>query len=158
MLSEEVKEFIGKGGDTRVFEVEKGAIRRFADAVDDPNPLFRDDEYARNSQYSAIIAPPGFFGWPTRLPRGAALAGGSDGGLGAALAKAGYTRLLDGGMEYEFHVPIRAGDTLVASSKLKDVREREGGSGKMAIVRNETTYYNQNGDLVATAISTSIHR
>ncbi len=56
MLSEEVKEFIGKGGEARVFEVEKGAIRRFADAVDDPNPLFRDDEHARNSQYGAIIA------------------------------------------------------------------------------------------------------
>ncbi len=158
MLSEDIKEFVGRGGDARVFEIEKGAIRRFADAVDDQNPLFRDDEYARNSQYGAIIAPPGFFGWPTRLPRGAALAGGSDGGLGAAIAKAGYTRLLDGGVDYEFFAPVRAGDTLVATSKLKDVRERDGGTGKMVIVRNETTYYNHNGDLVATAITTSIHR
>ncbi len=159
MLSDEVKEFIGKGSDVRILEVEKGAIRRFADAVDDPNPLFRDDEYARNSRNGAIIAPPGFFGWPTQLPRGAALAGGgSDSGLGAVLAKAGYTRLLDGGVDYEFFLPIRAGDTLAVTSKLKDVRERAGGAGKMAIVRNEATYHNQNGNLVATAISTAIYR
>ncbi len=162
MLSDDVEEFIGKGGDVRIYEVEKGAIRRFADAVDDPNPLFHDDEYARNSRNGAIIAPPGFFGWPTQWPAATAAAalagGGSESGLGTVLAKAGYTRLLDGGVDYEFFMPIRAGDTLVVTSKLKDVRERAGGTGKMAIVRNESTYHNQNGNIVATAIATAIYR
>lgn len=160
MLSDEVKEFIGVGGDAGILEVEKGAIRRFAEAVGDPNPLFREDEYGRNSRHGAIITVPGFFGWPTPAPRRAAGAGGGGGGGGVAavLNKAGYTRILDGGMDYEFHAPIRAGDTLTANAKLKDVKEREGSSGKMTIVRNETTYYNQNGALVATAISTTIYR
>ena len=43
-------------------EVEKGAIKKYADAVDDHNPLYWDDEYAKNSRYGSIIAPPGFFG------------------------------------------------------------------------------------------------
>ena len=158
MLPDEVKEFIGKATDVRIFEVEKGAIRRFADAVDDPNPLYRDDEYARESRYGSIIAPPGFFGWPSRQPRGAALATESRAGLMVALVEAGYARVLDGGMEYEFFAPIRAGDTLAASAVIKNIREREGSTGAMAFVITETTYTNQNGDVVARARSTSIHR
>ena len=157
MLPDEVKQFIGRGAGVRMFEVEKGAIRRFADAVDDPNPLYRDDEYARNSSYGSIIAPPGFFGWPSRLPRGAPLTAESTADLGMALAKAGYLRVLDGGMEYEFFSPIRAGDTLAASSVIKEIREREGSTGKMVFLIMETTYTNQNGDVVAKARSTSIH-
>ena len=158
MLEDKAKEFIGKAGATTIFEVEKGAIRRFADAVDDMNPLFRDDEYARNSRNGTIVSVPGFFGWPSRQPRGTALIGGSGANLNAALTEAGYLRILDGGMDYEFFGPVRAGDTLSSTTALKDVREREGSTGKMAIVRNETTYLNQNGDLVATAVSTAIYR
>ncbi len=73
MLSDEVKEFIGVGGDAGTLEVEKGAIRRFAEAVGDTNPLFREDEYGRNSRYGAIITVPGFFGWPTPAPLRAAV-------------------------------------------------------------------------------------
>lgn len=158
MLPDEVKQFIGRGAGVRIFEVERGAIRRFADAVDDPNPLYRDDEYARNSKYGSIISPPGFFGWPSRQPRGAALAQESTADLFVALAQAGYPRVLDGGMEYEFFAPIRAGDTLAASSVIKEIREREGSSGGMVFLIMETTYTNQNGDMVAKARSTSIHR
>ena len=158
MLPEEVTQFVGKGGEVRVFEVEKGAIGRFADAVDDPNSLYRDEEYARNSRYGSIIAPPGFFGWPARQSRGAALTDGPNAELSVALSNAGYSRLLDGGIEYEFLCPIRAGDTLAASSIIKDIRERGGSSGKMVFVRIETTYVNQNGDTAAKALSTLIHR
>ena len=158
MLPEEVTQFIGKSTGVRVFEVEKGAIRRFADAVDDPNPLYWDEEFARNSRYGSIIAPPGFFGWPSRQPRGSALTEESMAGLSTALAQAGYPRVLDGGIEYEFFCPIRAGDTLAASTEIKEIRERKGSTGNMVFLIRETSYVNQNGDLAARARSISIHR
>ena len=40
MLPEEIKKLIGTSGSVKFYEVEKGAIRRFADAVDDANPLY----------------------------------------------------------------------------------------------------------------------
>jgi len=170
MLPEEITKFIGTGGGVTVYEVEKGAIKKFADAVDDLNPFYLDEEYAENSRYGSIIAPPGFFGWPARFARGSALprateAKGSSeqttdprATLGVALVEAGYPRVLDGGMEYDFFCPVRAGDTLAASSVIKDVIGREGSTGKMAFVITETTYTNQNGELVAKARATSIHR
>ncbi|MFC1966389.1 MaoC family dehydratase N-terminal domain-containing protein [Chloroflexota bacterium] len=160
MLPEEVTRLIGKRGSVMILEVEKGAIKKFADAVDDQNPLYWDEEHARNSRHGAIIAPPGFFGWPTRWPKGSTfpLHTGITAEARDAASEAGYSRGLDGGMEYEFFTPVRAGDTLAASSMIKDIVEREGKTGKMVFLFTETTYTNQNGDLVARATHTSINR
>jgi len=35
-------------------------IKRFAQAIDDPNPLYHDEEYAKSSKFKGIIAPPLF--------------------------------------------------------------------------------------------------
>ena len=157
MLPEEITKLIGKDGNIRIFEVEKGAIRKFADAVDDQNPLYWDEEYARNSRYGSIIAPPGFFGWPTKWTRGGPLFSESTVALKDALAKVGYSHLLDGGERFEFFNPVSAGDILTASWIIKDIMEREGKAGKTAFVITETTYTNQNGDLVAKVRQTLIH-
>ncbi|MFC2036069.1 MaoC family dehydratase N-terminal domain-containing protein [Chloroflexota bacterium] len=158
MLPEDITELIGKDEYIVTLEVEKGAIRKFADAVDDKNPLYWDEEYARNSRHGSIIAPPGFFGWPAKWPREGPLFSEVTTRVVAALARAGYSRTLDGGMEYEFFRAIQAGDTLIASSMVKDIVAREGRTAKMAFVITETTYTNQNGDLVAKARGTTIHR
>jgi len=165
MLADEVAKFIGKSIGSVVCEVEKGSIKRFADAVDDPNPLYWDEEYAAKSRYGSIIAPPGFFGWPVKLPRGATFQKPTDvsdspevtDGIREVLAKAGYWRVVDGGMDCEFFQPVKAGDVLTAESLIKDIRERQGKSGKMAFVVNETAYNNQRGELVARAYATTIY-
>ncbi len=143
MIPDSLKQFIGKVDPPHVREVEKGAIRRYADAVGNDNPLYYDEEYARKSRYGSIIAPPG----------------SSEGLIGVmgAMIEAGYAGILDGGMAYDFFLPVRAGDTLVASPKVLDVTAKEGKT-KMMIVRFETTYYNQNGDLVAKSYHTLIGR
>ena len=64
MIPEEVKPFMDRIDPPIVRQVEKGAIRRYAEAVGNDNALYRDEEYARRSRFGWIIAPPGFFGWP----------------------------------------------------------------------------------------------
>jgi len=160
MAGEEIAQLIGKSAGVRIFEVEKGAIRRFADAVGDPNPLFRDEEYARKTRYGGIIAPPGFFGWPAKHPMGAPLVVQFPVEAMGVLSQAGYgaATALDGGMEYDLFIPVRPGDTLSESTVVKDVRERAGKMGKMAFVVVESTFLNQNGALVARARATTILR
>jgi len=167
MLSEELKKYIGRSDEVTVYEVEKGAIRKFADAVGETNPLYWDEEYARNSRYGSIIAPPGFFGWPTSPGGGSFVFFGKtkedeppplEKEIEDSLAEAGYSRVLDGGIEYEFLLPVRAGDTLSASTTIKDITERKGRSGQLAFVIRETTYLNQDGALVARVRQTLIHR
>lgn len=158
MLPEEITKFIGQPTGVSTSEVEKGAIARFAEAVGDPNPIYWDEEYAKKSNYGSIIAPPGFFGWPVRRPRSTDAPEVIMGARGPDLAAAGYPRILDGGVEYDFIKPIRAGDTLTASSMIKDIAEREGRTGKMVFMIRETTYTNQDGEVVAKARGTTIHR
>ena len=158
MLPAEVTSLIGIIGDTAIMEVEKGAIKRYADAVGDSNPIYWDEEYARNSRYGSIIAPPGFFGWPTKWPREGPIFSEAAAEVKVALTRAGYGRSLDGGIEYEFFCPIRAGDVLTALPRITDIYEREGKTGKMVFRILETTYTNQNGDLVAKVRQTSISR
>ena len=150
MEAEEVKQkFAGMVGEPIVNVVEKGSIKRYAYAVEDPNPLYYDEEHAARSRYGTVIAPPGFFGWPAKpgpmLPKLML-------DLLNGLKEAGYPNLLDGGIELEFMVPIRAGDVLVSSPKIMDVNERTTKAGtKMVFGTIETTYINQNGDTVAKA-------
>jgi acyl dehydratase len=152
-MTDSIKALIGVWAEPVVLEVERGAIARYADAIEDPNPLYRDEEYAKNSKYGGIIAPPGFFGWPV---------GGGDieAGMGrvvGAVAESGMLRILDGGIELNFYIPVRAGDTLVTYGRLADAREKETKSqGTMLFLILENKYLNQNGALVAVARQTLI--
>jgi hydroxyacyl-ACP dehydratase HTD2-like protein with hotdog domain len=101
-----------------------------------------------------MICPIGFFGWPIK-------GGGLEQMMGTimpAMMKAGLFRILDGGVDYEFFIPIHAGDILTSVGKIADIREREGKSGKMMFIIMEQTYLNQNSDKVAIASATIIAR
>lgn len=143
------EELAGKTGQAigapTVYEIERGAIRRFCEAVDDPNPLHRDAEYARSSKYGGITAPVGFTGWPIK-------GGGFGGMLGDVIEpimRCGYPVLLDGGIEYEPFLPIRAGDILVGYSTWGEIKERSTRDGKsMLLPTVEQHFLNQNGDKV----------
>ncbi|OGO38824.1 MAG: hypothetical protein A2147_04380 [Chloroflexi bacterium RBG_16_57_8] len=164
MAAEELKEFIGRTVETSVFEVEKEPIRRFADAVGDMNPLYWDEEYARKSRHGSIIAPPGFISslWFTGRsvkwgPRERTTESLGPPELMAALARAGYRRIIDTGIDYEFFQPVKAGDAISSTTVVRDIMER-GKDTKVAFLITETTHTNQDGRVVAKARSTTIHQ
>ena len=141
-----------------VRQVEKGAIRRYAEAVGNDNALYRDEEYARRSRFGWIIAPPGFFGWPVEPANASTGLPDIVVELQEALARAGFPRILDGGITYEYRLPVRAGDTLVATPRISDIVEKQGKSGAMMMCLFEMSYVNQNGDLVARSVQTFFAR
>ncbi len=149
---------VGKTGDGIVMEVEKGAIKRYADAIGDYNPLYWDEEYARESGFDAIVAPPGFFGWPVSWDGPMPILVPLMAEMMDTIIKAGYGSILDGGIDYEFLRPVRAGDVLTAISRIASITEREGKSGKILFSIVETTYVNQDNELVAKTRQTVINR
>ena len=60
IVTDEVKKLIGTESQPLTFEIERGAIRRFAEAIGDPNPLFNDEQAARRTRFGGMIAPPTF--------------------------------------------------------------------------------------------------
>ncbi|MBN2462111.1 MAG: MaoC family dehydratase N-terminal domain-containing protein [Dehalococcoidia bacterium] len=150
VITEELRKMIGVPSDPIIFKVEEGAIQRYAQAIGDLNPLFNDVENAGKNKNGRLICPPGFTGWPIK-------GGISFIKLVESLIKAGAPpRLLDGGVEFEFFEPIGAGDVLTATTKIANMVERETKMGKTMFTKVETTFLNQNGDVVLKSWSTMI--
>jgi len=150
LITDELRKLIGTTLDTIVFKVEEGAIQRYAQAIGDPNPLFNDPDFARKTKYGRLLAPPGFTGWPVKAARLSER-------LLASLTKAGApSRLLDGGIEFEFIEPIGAGDILTATTKIGSITERETRLGKTMFTTLETAFVNQKGNLALKSRSTFI--
>lgn len=138
-VTEEMRRAIGAEAPPLVYEIEKGAIRKFARAIGDTNPLHQDEEYARKSHYGGIIAPPTFVCY-LRHPAIAERITGFDSPL---------KRLLNGGSEVEYFQPIRAGDVISVTPKIANIRQRESKLGPMLFFIVEVAYKNQKGELVA---------
>ncbi|MCK4331193.1 MAG: MaoC family dehydratase N-terminal domain-containing protein [Dehalococcoidia bacterium] len=155
LITEELRKLIGVSGEPITYKVEEGAIQRYAEAIGDLNPLYHDVEYASKSKHGRLICPPGFTGWPIKGQIGALPGGASE--MMGAFAKAGApSRLLDGGIEFEFFIPIGAGDVLIATSKVADMTERETSMGKTMFITTETTFEKQNGDAALRSRATMI--
>jgi len=142
IVDDEVRKQIGTVGEARSYDVERGAIRRFAEAIGDPNPLFNDEKEARHV-FGGMVAPPTFcrsMGSPIPNVK-----------LDMPTARA-----LDGGSDWEYFVPIRPGDRITVQSKLVDLREAAGRLGPMVFTVVETTYTNQFGEVCVVQRSTGI--
>lgn len=146
LITDEMRAAIGRQSEPTVIEIEKGMIKRFAQAIEDPNPLWQDEEYARNTRYGGIVAPPGFL--MTMMMSGPIM---------ELPFQSPLTRILDGGGEWEYFEPVRPGDVLTVVNTLVDIRERSGRAGKMLFVVRETTWRNQRKELVAKSRGTLIY-
>ena len=145
VITDEMREAVGKEGEPMTLEVEKTGCRMFARAVGHTDLIFYDEEYAKSKGHRSIVAPPGFLGTPVYNPRGSRVAG-----EGAAFRfNIPYKRILNGGTEVEYVDTVYAGDVLTATTKLTGFTERVGSVGPMLITSRETTYTNQEGRVVA---------
>ena len=154
-IIEELRGKIGVIAEPMLYQVEKGAIRRFIEAVEDFNPLYWDEEYARKTRYGSVIAPPGFFG----LPDGEVIGAGIIPDFGILLTpilnsfpsfiEIVVTGGVNGGTEGTFFRPVRVGDILLTYFKLSDITEKSGKFGPMVFFTFEQTFKNRVNQLVA---------
>lgn len=135
---EGLRDKIGVEREVGVYEIEKGMIRKFALAIDDPNPLWQDEEYAKESKYGSIIAPPTFI-----------LTIGLD-QIEQELTSLSSMTTLHGSTELECYQPVRPGDKITVTRRLDNIRERQGrGTDKIVFMTFEITYKNHRQELVA---------
>lgn len=147
ILTPEARAMIGREAAPVSEEVSKSAIRRFARATFDSNPLHTDEAQAAKGPHGGLVAPPAFF---------MALAKPIEEETPPLHPPLKASRTVAGGEEWELFAPIRPGDVITRRSKLVDMYEKQGRSGPMVFRVTETTYTNQRGELVAKTRSTSI--
>jgi acyl dehydratase len=130
------RSLIGRESEPVVHEVEKGAIRRFAEALGDPNPIYVDDVAARAAGYPSLVAPPTF---PVALTMNERFRHSLD---------LGTRSILHGEQQFEFTRPVVAGDRITVKTKVADVQERAGASGPMDVLILEDEGRDERGELV----------
>jgi acyl dehydratase len=140
LITEEMRAAIGQPLNSgKPFDVEKGAIRNMAEAMNYLNPLYLDEAYARSKGHISVLAP-------HMLPT-------YDLNLGAPLEMLKFPfdiiAGLHGSDEWEFILDVHAGDVLTPQGKLLDLVEKDGSRGKMLFITSEITYTNQRGEVVA---------
>ncbi len=140
---------IGEVSGTFTYEVDRKWIRQFVTAFGDPNPLWRDEAYAREEgRFGDVIAPPTFFAALDPVETRELL-------LDPWVETISYKNTGGGNAfnEVEYFLPIRAGDTITVEVTYTDLFEREGRSGRLLFRIRENVLKNQRGELVARARS-----
>lgn len=131
---ERLRARIGQAGPSSEAMVEAGHLKRFVDAIGDPNPRWTKE------------APPTFL---------VALVPVS---MHMAEAEAYGKGWLNGGNRFEYFEPVKVGDRITATARVADVYEKTGGSGSLLFIVVETDYVNQDGRTVARLRGTAIRR
>lgn len=160
LITDEIRAWIGRQALPWTIEVTALDVKRFAVATDDRNPLYTDAEQAKRSRYGGLIAPPLFYMAPLTdpVPEDELRPDGLPSEGRFPIPPTPLPRLMDGGTDIEFFAPIRVGDTLTARSKIVDIYQKEGRSGPLIFVVRETTYTNQNDEVVVVEKGSSILR
>ena len=141
------KSYIGRTGAPVTMHVERGKIREFAHAIKDDDPMYFDEAHA-GREAGGIMPPVTFLQTVQHW---------DNDGSGRARVPFDLKRVLHGEQEYEFLLPIHAGDVLTAVSRIVDVDEKPGKrGGSMTFAVTETEYRNAQGALVARARAVGI--
>lgn len=126
---------IGKKHTPVYQEIEKGAIRKFANAIGDDNPVYHDEKAARAKGYPSLLAPltfPTTFRdyepeWYTKLDK---------------------SKLLHAEQEYEYFRRFYAGETLKCVETVVDVYEKTGKNGKLTFIVKDKDGFDESDQLV----------
>jgi acyl dehydratase len=151
-LSPELRKYIGRvssGFVEAVDEVNKPMIRIWCEMVEDSNPLYTDEEYARKSEYGGIISPPAMLmtwgllpEWPVSVIPSHVL---------MDLPLEDFPINLSVGCTEEYFLSIHPGDRLHYNTKLDDISSlKRTRLGVGHFITYTYYYYNQHNELVAT--------
>ena len=127
--------------ETKMFEfefpVERGKIKEFAKAICDPNPIYRDREYARKIGFKDVLMPVTF---PMSLAHHAE----SENVALEVVKRLGLdpAKTVQGDCEIVFQRPICAGECLRCEIHIGNIHQKEGKrGGMMTFVEVMDTFY-----------------
>jgi acyl dehydratase len=128
------------------YEVSRVKIAEFANAIGDPNPLYRDRAAAQAAGYADVIAPPTF---AIVISMAASAQVVADPGLGL-----NYAMVVHGEQRFEYSRQLMAGDVVAAHATISGIRD----AGRNVLMTTETQIRTVDGEHVCTAHSTLVER
>ena len=128
------------------------AIRLYALAFGDDNPIFTDPKYGKKTKYGSQIAPN-----PILTTTRGITAHGAQGGEAGKKRPGGYpVANFHAGNAWEFYDVIRVGSKFSTSMVTKDMLQKPGSRGDLILLISELHYWDEHGDLKAKCYGTLI--
>jgi len=165
-LTPEVKAMIGVTAEkieASLWGIEREDLRRFTQAIMDPDPRYWDDAFAKTTRYGGIVTPPIYCSYVGRKappgsedpvtrafrenPNSDGIGGLVEGSRGALPPlPTPLKRILNAGNEIEVFKYPTLGDRIFSQARYANITERVGKDGsRMLIVTTELTYTDHNG-------------
>ena len=179
VLTDEIKALIGATGErveASLWGIEREDLRRFTQAIMDPDPRYWDEAFAKTTKFGGIVTPPIYCTYLSRktppgaddpITRAFLENPESDGIGGVETDRRGalpsipthLKRILNAGNEIELYKYPTIGDRIFSQAKIADIKERVSREGNpMLIVTVENIYTNQNGEVLCILRASSIRR
>lgn len=108
-------------------EVCKSMIRHFVEVMEDPNPLYHDEEYAKTTKYGEIISPPYMaFCWAQDplWPEVNRKINSMEQVI-KLLSDAGYAAIVATQQSQDYYAPIRLGQRISYTVQVTDISEQK---------------------------------
>lgn len=141
------KEHIGKVLPAFTVTAEAGQLRFFAKAIGETDPIYFDEQIARDAGHPGLPLPPTFlFSLEFQAPSSAWR---EDLGIVSS-------RILHGEESFRYHRMAYAGDTLHFDMRIADIYDKKGGALEFLV--RETRVTNQHGEHVADLRSVLVQR
>ena len=136
------KDQIGKQSSKVKNSVERGAVKKFAEAIGDLHPIYFDEETGEKSRYKKNIAPPTF---PRTFDYGVV--------EGLDLPNKG---LIHGEQTFHYERPLLVGEEIYCYSKVKNYFEKKGNFGEMGFLVLESFGDDLAGNTIFSSTSTVV--
>jgi acyl dehydratase len=124
---------------TPPYRVSREKIREFADAINDPNPVYRSVDAAQALGHADVVAPP-TFPIVLTLPAGQQFITDPDAGVD-------YSRVVHGEQRFVHERPVVAGDELQVTLSIDSIRSAAGNE----LISTRTEVRTTSDELVSTA-------
>jgi acyl dehydratase len=151
IITPELRSWIGRRSRLAQLEtISTSDVRRYVDATGDANPLWLDDDFARNAGYSSRLLPPTLVGWvPFSMKEGDSASGSDATDLRRHLPLPdGYTNVRNAGSETDWLQPAYVGEQLSTQSLIVDIVARQGRAGLGIYVTQEEEILNSHQEIV----------
>lgn len=142
------KRFIGMNIGSHEVQLEKGALKFFATAIGQENPVYFDEKAAEEAGYPGLPVPPSYY-FSLDLLQDEPFKYLDT--LGVNL-----NHVLHGAQDFEYFKPAFAGDTVVIKAKIIDLFDKK--NGALDFIIKEVRVENTEGELLVKQIMTIIVR
>ena len=138
--------------------IDRRESQRYAYAVGDLNPIYFDDASAKAAGYRTLTIPPLFSTHALVAPEPASKLRTDGLYEDSASVALEVARMMFGGEEWDFLEPVCVGDEITGTTRLLDLDQKEGKKGPFVRLVRETTFTNQDGQVVARSRQIGIAR